>query len=36
MESEKELLESKGMFDKLILIDLKNNPDSLKDVLLKI
>ncbi len=36
MESEKKLLQEKGVLDKLILIDLKNNPDSLKDVLLKI
>ncbi len=36
MESEKKLLQEKGVLDKLILVDLKNNPDSLKEILLNI
>ena len=33
MESEKSLLQKKGLIEKLLIIDLKNKPDSLKDIL---
>ncbi len=36
MESEKLFLMTKGLLDKLILIDLKDKPDSLKHVLLSL